>query len=351
MKTLLKFLFVAAIGLSVARLNVVAQVAGTARLQTTIASYSADGPDHWTVAWVTTEAGAFIKTLRKQGSSYGFTSSQWQSHCTTWNNARGGSTGSTIVDGYSSATATSYSGTNSPVILTWNCRDTNNVLVPDGNYRFWVQYVEDNGGGQGPVTTGGLLWTKGAAAATNTYANQGANFSNTKVTWAPSAPVTVAPTITSASPPATGIVGVPYSHASTATGTAPINYSATGLPTGLSMSANGLITGTPTAAGTFPGTITATNGTLPNASQNFSIVISVLPSRIASVQLNGSSLVLSGWGPTNGTYTVLVSTNVAAPAPQWTPIATNSFDGAGNLHFTNSIGAGGSLRFYRLRVP
>ncbi len=349
MKTLLRFLCVAVAGLGVAGTDVIAQVDGTAKLEATISSYSADGPAHWTVAWVTTEAGVFIKTLRKQGTRYAFNSSQWQTHCTTWNNARGGSAGSTVVDGYTSATAASYSGTNSPVILTWNCRDTNNVLVPDGNYRFWVQYVE-NDGAQGPFTTGGLLWTKGSAARTNTYANQGANFSSMKVTWAPSAPVIVAPTITSVAPPA-GIVGVPYNFACTAIGTAPISFTATGLPSGLTISANGLISGTPTTSGAFPCAITATNGTLPNATQNVSLVIGVVPSSIALVQLDAANLLLTGHGPTNGTYTVLVSTNVAALALEWTPIATNSFDSAGNLRVTNSISAGGPLRFYRLRVP
>ncbi len=65
-----------------------------------------------------------------------------------------------MVDGYTSATASTYTGTNSPVILTWNCRDTNNVLVADGNYKFWVQYAENSGAG--PYTTNGLLWTKGS---------------------------------------------------------------------------------------------------------------------------------------------------------------------------------------------
>jgi len=90
------------------------------------------------------------------------------------------------LDGYSSATAQTYTGTNSPIILTWNCRDATNNLVPDGNYKFWVQYAEDSG--QGPYTISGLLWTKGPAAATNSYANQGANFANMKVTWSPVAP-------------------------------------------------------------------------------------------------------------------------------------------------------------------
>ena len=85
---------------------------------------------------------------------------------------------------------------------------------------------------------------------------------------------TVAPTITSVAPPATGTVGVAYNFSVTATGTAPITFTATGLPGGVTISSAGVIAGTPTTAGTFNGTITAANGTLPNATQAFSIVIS-----------------------------------------------------------------------------
>ena len=47
--------------------------------------------------------------------------------------------------------------------------DANNVLVPDGNYKLWIQYAEDSG--QGPHTTNGLTWTKGPVAKTNDFAD------------------------------------------------------------------------------------------------------------------------------------------------------------------------------------
>jgi hypothetical protein len=229
--------------------NALAQTAGSAKLEATILDYTgSSSASHYAVVWVTTQAGAFVKSLRKQGPS-SWTSSEWSSHCSTWNTARAGST---VLDGYSSATATTYTGTNSPIILTWNCRDAGNNLMPDGNYKFWIQYAENSG--QGPYTTSGLLWTKGATTATNTYANQGANFANMKVTWSPSA---TPPAITSVALPATGIVGVPYNFNCTASGNAPITFTAPGLPTGLTISSAGVISGNLKAAGTFTGTITA----------------------------------------------------------------------------------------------
>jgi hypothetical protein len=87
----------------------------------------------------------------------------------------------------------------------------------------------------------------------------------------------VAPTITSAPPPGTGTVGMPYSHTVTATGTAPITFTATGLPPGLGISSAGAISGTPTTAGTYNGTIAAANGVAPDATQAFTIVVSATP--------------------------------------------------------------------------
>lgn len=191
-----KTLCTAAFALSLSLTTSPAQTDGSARMAVTISDYNGSGYNHWTVVWVTTESGVFIKTLWKQGTKYAFNSTQWTTHTPQWNAARGGVNGSTIVDGYTSATATSYTGTNSPVILTWNGRDTNNVLVADGNYKFWVQYAEDSGAG--PYTTNGLLWTKGPAGVTNNYANKGGNFTSMRVTWTPTTPLAppIAPSFT-----------------------------------------------------------------------------------------------------------------------------------------------------------
>jgi hypothetical protein len=344
MKRILTVILAAILGVGFATSQALAQTAGSAKMEVTILDYTGtSGASHYCVAWVTTGAGAFIKSLRKQGPS-NWGSSEWTSHCGTWNTARAGST---VLDGYSSATATTYTGTNSPVILTWNCRDAANNLIPDGTYKFWVQYAENSG--QGPYTTTGLLWTKGPVAATNTYANQGANFANMKVTWSPV--VTVAPTITSAAPTGTATVGVPYNFTCTATGTAPITFTAPGLPTGLTMSTAGVISGTPTAAGTFPGTITAANGTAPNATQAFSIVVSVVPATITGTALEGNNLILSGSGPANGAYTVLSSTDPAPVGAAWTPSGNGMFNVSGQFRFTNAISAGQNQQFYKLRIP
>jgi IPT/TIG domain len=65
--------------------------------------------------------------------------------------------------------------------------------------------------------------------------------------------------------PAGGTVGTPYLDKSIAVsgGTSPYTVTATGLPPGLTIKSSGTITGTPTAAGTYTPTITATDSSKP----------------------------------------------------------------------------------------
>ncbi len=170
--------------------SLLAQTDGGATFTGALHNYATTSLKHWTVAWVTTESGTFIKSLRKQGPAW--TWSDWANHCGVWNTARNGSTS---LDGYSSATAPDYSGTNSPVIWTWNCRDSNNNLVPDGHYKFWIQYAENSG--QGPYTTNGWLWTKGPNAASYSYPDLGTRITANTVTWVPLQPPAPRPRILS----------------------------------------------------------------------------------------------------------------------------------------------------------
>lgn len=318
------------------------QTAGSARMEVTLLDYTGtSGSSHYTVAWVTTGSGTFVKSLRKQGPS-NWASSEWNSHCLTWNTARAGST---AIDGYTSATASNYSGTNSPVILTWNGRDASNNLMPDGQYKFWVQYAENSG--QGPYTSSGLLWNKGPVAATNTYPNQGANFANMRVTWMVNAP----PTIISSTLPATATVGVPYSHVCTATGSPPLTFAAQGLPPGLSMSTAGVVSGKPTSPGAYTGTVIASNGMQPNATQAFSIAVDVVPTSINAVEIIDGKLVMSGTGPANGTYRVLTASSPDAAANTWQALATNTFSANGAFRHTNTISTGLAQQFFQLRIP
>ena len=80
-------------------------------------------------------------------------------------------------------------------------------------------------------------------------------------------------TITTASLPS-GRVGSPYNATLTAGGgTSPYTWSASGLPNGLSISSGGLISGAPTAEGTFAVTVTANDSASRSTSKNISLTV------------------------------------------------------------------------------
>ena len=116
------------------------------------------------------------------------------------------------------------------------------------------------------------------------------------------------PAFTSNSPTGTGVVGTAYSHTFAASGfPATFSYSvSTGtLPNGLSL-ASGVVSGTPTAAGTFAGTVSVSNGVSPTAAQNFSIVISRTPQTISFPTVTAFS-----WYQGSATLAATASSNLA----------------------------------------
>lgn len=178
-----------------------AQTAGSVSITASLANMG-NGPEHWTVVWVTKDDGTFVRTIRKQGESY---SSHWNDHCDAWYTAVAGNAARYTVatDGYTGATASTYTTPNSPFTQTWNCKDASGATVPDGTYKIWIQYAENDDSAPGPVTTG-LTWTKGATASTVTPANQG-TITNISIAWTPGATETV-PEIAIEQPVGTNLV-------------------------------------------------------------------------------------------------------------------------------------------------
>ena len=90
-----------------------------------------------------------------------------------------------------------------------------------------------------------------------------------------------------------------------------------------------------------------------NTSQLSSGIISVVSSSggpvISSTSASGGNFIFAGTGGSdNGTYYVLMSTNLLTPIANWTPIATNTFNGVGGFSVTNSL-SGGPQRFYIIK--
>ena len=78
-------------------------------------------------------------------------------------------------------------------------------------------------------------------------------------------------------------------------------------------------------------------------------VVSKPSPHITGFSLSGTNLVFSGTnGWANGTYELLMSTNVALALTNWMAIATNTFDSNGHFNLTNGINPDEPQQFYIL---
>ncbi len=80
-------------------------------------------------------------------------------------------------------------------------------------------------------------------------------------------------------------------------------------------------------------------------------VASSTPPQVGSIIVNGTSLSITGSnGQANSSYHILMSTNIAVPRSNWTPIASGNFDSSGNVSFSGSV-ATNSQAFYLIATP
>ncbi|HPF98784.1 MAG TPA: DUF2271 domain-containing protein [Kiritimatiellia bacterium] len=142
---------------------------GTATFRVSTKSYSgAYSPNHVLAIWVTDAQTNFVKTLKRQAATRIRYLYQW-----------GDVSKSNVVDAITGATL----GSHQTHTLTWNCRDVSNVVVPDGTYRFYVEFTEDNG--QGPWTSTSIVsFVKGGSSVTS-YPPSQANFTNMMIVYIP----------------------------------------------------------------------------------------------------------------------------------------------------------------------
>jgi hypothetical protein len=131
----------------------------------------------------------------------------------------------------------------------------------------------------------------------------------------------------------------------------PYTFMATGLPPGLSISSSGLITGTPTATGTYPYTVTITDGAGNTGNLNCTITVAP-PLSVAcaavttgevNVAFNSGPMTVSG-GTAPYTYSVVgtlpagLSLNTSTGAISGTPTAAGTF----TVKVTDANGAASS---------
>jgi uncharacterized repeat protein (TIGR03803 family) len=150
-------------------------------------------------------------------------------------------------------------------------------LSATGMYQLYPTLVEDS--------SGNLYGTTGPLSG-----NNGTVFE-----------VSTRPTITTASLP-DGVAGTAYSQTiSTSGGAGAITFStsAGSLPAGLTLSTRGVLSGTPTIAGSYSFTVTATDQAGTSASQNYTLSVSPGPFHAYQVTIQGPSSVSAGSGVLN----------------------------------------------------
>jgi hypothetical protein len=179
--------------------------------------------------------------------------------------------------------------------------------------------IEPVVGSQSSLTTGSVSV---APTATTTYtltamSGAGSVTMQTTVSVTGSGGVTATPVIASALT-ASGIVGTSFSLQLSASNS-PTSFSASGLPSGLSLnSTTGLISGTPTTAGTSSVTLNATNSVGTGSSATLVIVISAV----------------------TGAETLSSSYNVGGIVTDGSTFASNGgLDRAGNAYSANLLGS------------
>lgn len=154
-----------------------ANTAGTATFTVRTTAYSGTyNPNNVAVVWVVDSSNKFVKTLCRHAATRISYLSRWATSRGTYTN----------VDGTTSATLTSQPQTHT---VTWNCRDTNNAVVPDGTYYFKVEYTSQNGAG--PYLTNGVGFMKSTSSVTTNYANYssaGGSFTGMSLTYTPILP-------------------------------------------------------------------------------------------------------------------------------------------------------------------
>jgi hypothetical protein len=165
--------------------------------------------------------------------------------------------------------------------------------------------------------------------------------------------------------PTTGTVGIPYSGTIVAIGGSGTGYSyslASGtLPSGLTLGANGVLSGTPTLAGTYTFTVLAVDSAGNNGVRTYTLTIGVPPVVVNPPALgpaiNGSpfTATVTATGGTGTGYTFAVT--AGAPPPGLTLTSAGTLSGtptaAGTYNFTvTATDSGGNmgLRAYSLVV-
>jgi hypothetical protein len=140
-------------------------------MQLTFASQSAGGlynPSHIIAVWIEGAGGVFVKTIERWSNTR-------TSSLVAWNQKSGGD-----ADAVSGATRSVYA----PLTVTWDLKNKQNTVVPDGTYTIRMELADSNATAAGQNNQGTFTFTKGTAPESQTALSNG-NFTNVSITFTP----------------------------------------------------------------------------------------------------------------------------------------------------------------------
>lgn len=166
---ILLFLFTAGLRVKayVAPVSTDGTVSFTVQTVTNGATYS---PKNVLAIWVKDSQGVFVISRKVMAANR-------KQHLVKWV----ASSGNNVVNATTGATLPNHQ----THTISWDCRDVNGNLVPDGNYEIWVEFTErnsNNGGAVGPSTK--VAFTKGLDVVSLTPPDE-TNFKNIQLTYTP----------------------------------------------------------------------------------------------------------------------------------------------------------------------
>ena len=210
-------------------------------------------PKNILAVWIETQSGTFVKTI-------GDWSGQRRADLNNWR----AKAGTSDTDAIMGATRSNHTTT---LNVTWDMLARGGATaVADGTYVVQFETADTN------KHRTSVSFTKNGTASTVGPVTQG-GFNNITLTYAGRTGAT--PVISSANT-ASGSTGTTFSYSIIASNS-PTSYSASGLPAGLSVNTtSGIISGTPTTAGTSTVTLGATNAS-GTGSQALTITVTARP--------------------------------------------------------------------------
>ncbi len=127
-------------------------------------------PRNVVAVWVEDGAGSFVKTIDRWSAAR-------TSHLVAWIQKAG----SGDVDAVSGATRQNH---NTPLSITWDMKDRNGTVVPDGTYTIRMELADSNASQPGQNHQGTFTFTKGTAADNQTGLSNG-GFNNVSIDFTP----------------------------------------------------------------------------------------------------------------------------------------------------------------------